>query len=326
MSRVAVLGAGAWGQALAIQATRAGHAVTLHARRPAHLADRDGRSGRLPGTTLPDAIALRPLGPDTGPVIGVDLVLAALPVAHLRAGLAALGDEGAPIVLCCKGLETSTEALPSEIAAAARPGWPTAVLSGPNFAHEIARGLPAASAIACSDPALAERLAASLGTARFRLYPTDDVVGVGVCGAAKNVIAIAAGVAIGASLGENARAALIARGLAEIGRLVAALGGRPETVAGLAGAGDLVLTATGAGSRNFRTGLALGRGDRANAPGAIGPDEVAEGVASAAALVARGTRAGVDLPIARAVADLVAGRLTVDGAVEALLSRAGARA
>ena len=318
MRRVAVLGAGAWGQALSLLLHAEGHAVTLHARRPEAVLDTGRRSRRLPDAILPAGLAVAPLAEPSDAA----LVLVAVPVAHLRATLAATGRSHAPLVLCCKGMEAATEALPAEIAAACHPGRPVALLSGPNFAHEIARGLPAAAVLAAATRALAEDCAAIVGTTRFRLYPSDDPIGVGVCGAAKNVMAIAAGVAIGAGLGENARAALIARGLAETGRLAQALGGRADTVAGLAGAGDLVLTATGTASRNTRRGLAIGRGDPD--PGHRA-DEVAEGVATAAPLLARGTRAGVDLPITASVASLLAGSLTVDGAVDRLLSRTGAR-
>ena len=322
MSSVAVLGAGAWGQALALLADGEGHAVTLHARRPDALLDGRRGSRRLPDAIIPARLTIASLAdaPDA------DLILVAVPVAHLRATLAVIGndagpsvgDDAAPLVLCCKGMEVATEALPAEIAASCCPTRPIALLSGPNFAHEIARGLPSAVVLAAPTLSLAAYCGSIIGTTRFRVYPSDDPVGVGVCGAAKNVIAIAAGVAIGAALGENARAALIARGLAETGRLARALGGRADTVAGLAGLGDLVLTATGAGSRNYRTGLAIGRGNRA---ATFVTDEVAEGVATAAPLLARGTRAGVDLPITSAVAALLAGRLTVAGAVEKLSSR-----
>ena len=187
------------------------------------------------------------------------------------------------------------------------------MLTGPNFASGIAAGLPAAAVLAASDPALRAKLTGLLGTASFRLYGNDDPVGAQLGGAAKNVIAIAAGVVTGAGLGENARAALITRGLAELSRLIVAQGGRAETAAGLSGLGDLVLTCTGAGSRNFAFGVALGRGVAPSGSGVV------EGVATAPALVARACE--VELPVCAAVTDLLAGRLSVEGALQRLLAR-----
>ena len=211
-------------------------------------------------------------------------------------------------MLCAKGVEQTTLRLPLEVASDVRPGTPAAVLTGPNFAHEIAAGLPAAAVVAASDTGLREAIAALLGTPSFRLYGNDDPIGAQVGGAAKNVIAIAAGAVIGAGLGENARAALITRGLAELARLAMALGGRPETVMGLSGLGDLLLTCTGPTSRNYSLGLALGRGEQL-ADVLAARSAVTEGVATAPALVARA--AGVDLPICAAVAALLAGRTTL---------------
>ena len=296
MSSIAIVGAGAWGCALADQATRAGATVTLWARDPAR--------ARLPATT-------------TLPGPGHDAILLAIPMQHLRDVLARFRP-AAPVVMCAKGIETGTGHLPLELLEALHPGTPAAVLTGPNFAGEIAAGLPAAAVVATADPVLRTTIIGLLATANYRLYGNDDPLGAQLGGAAKNVIAIAAGIVAGAGLGENARAALITRGLAELTRCVTALGGRAETVAGLSGLGDLLLTCTGAASRNYRCGLALGRGRTlaealADSPGVI------EGVATAPALLARaGT---VDLPICRAVAALLAGDLTVDGAAAALLTR-----
>ncbi|HYZ63127.1 MAG TPA: NAD(P)H-dependent glycerol-3-phosphate dehydrogenase [Acetobacteraceae bacterium] len=302
MSHLAVVGAGAWGTALAIQAARAGSHPTIWARDPARAAPR-----------IPKHIAVT--GDLPGP--GYDAILLVVPVQHLRAVLARFRPQ-APVVICAKGIEADTLALPLEILESLPPGTPCAVLTGPNFAHEIAAGLPAASVVAAIDPALRARVIALLATPAFRLYGNDDPVGASLGGAAKNVIAIAAGAVVGAGLGENARAALITRGLAELGRLVAALGGRADTVAGLSGLGDLLLTCTGPSSRNFRCGLALGRGQSlaqaiADSPGVI------EGVATAPALIARAK--GVDLPICSAVASLLAGQLTLEDAIQTLLTR-----
>jgi glycerol-3-phosphate dehydrogenase (NAD(P)+) len=313
MSSVAVIGAGAWGTALAIQAARAGNRVTLWARDPARAGAiaTSRENPRLPGVALPDAVAVTAVLPDEA-----DATLLAVPMQFVRAMLPRVPT--APLVICAKGMETGTSRLPLEIAGRSRPDLPAAVLTGPNFAHEIAAGLPAASVVAAADAALREQVARLLGTASFRLYGNDDPVGAQVGGAAKNVIAIAAGAVIGAGLGENARAALITRGLAELGRLAVALGGRAETVAGLSGLGDLLLTCTGAASRNYSLGVALGRGEHL-ADVLAARSAVTEGVATAPALVARAR--GVDMPICTAVAALLAGRTTLADAMASLLAR-----
>jgi glycerol-3-phosphate dehydrogenase (NAD(P)+) len=226
----------------------------------------------------------------------------------------------APVLICAKGVEAGSLLLPLEILMDTHPAATAGVLSGPNFAHEIARGLPAAAVVASHDSGLRALGVARLGSAGFRLYGGDDPVGAEIGGAAKNVIAIAAGAVMGAGLGENARAALITRGLAEIARLASALGGRADTVAGLSGLGDLLLTATGAGSRNTSLGMALGRGESLTDILAA-RQGVTEGVATAPALVARAAQLGVDLPICAAVADLVRGRVTVQEAVARLMAR-----
>jgi len=283
MSNVVVVGGGAWGSALAVHCTRAGLDVAL-----------------VPGRGLGDAAAGR-------------AILVAVPMQHLRGVLPRLSG-AAPLVLCCKGIETGRGRLPLEVTEEIWPGRPAAVLTGPNFAHEIAAGLPAAGVLAAADAGLRGELIALLGTPLFRLYGNDDVVGAQLGGAAKNVIAIAAGAVIGAGYGENARAALVTRGLAELSRLIVALGGRAETASGLSGMGDLVLTCTGVGSRNFAYGLALGRGERPSLE--MG---VVEGVATAPALIARAT--GVDLPICSAVADVLAGKATVKQVLAGMMSR-----
>jgi glycerol-3-phosphate dehydrogenase (NAD(P)+) len=298
-SRVAVIGGGAWGCALAIQAARAGATVMLWARTRPRLV--------LPPTVR--VVADKPRA--------ADLILLAPPTQALRDVLLATPTTG-PIVVCAKGIETTTGLLPHEIVASLRPGEKVAVLTGPNFAGEIAAGLPAAAVIAAADEALREQVATALGTASFRLYGNEDVLGAAIGGAAKNVIAIAAGAVIGAGLGENARAALVTRGLAELSRLVVALGGRAETVMGLSGLGDLLLTCTGPGSRNFSAGVALGRGDGLDAILAT-RDSVTEGVATAPALLTRAR--GVDLPICAAVADLFAKRAALSDLIARVLAR-----
>jgi len=329
MSDITVIGAGAWGIALAIQAARAGARVRLWARDPAGAADlvRQRESPRLPGARLGESVTVID---DLSHVTGIALV--AVPMQYQRGVLARLLPGTGPLVICAKGLETGTRLLPLEVVEAVRPGTQAAVLTGPNFAHEIAAGLPAASVVAASDSGLRDRVIAALSTPTFRLYGNDDPVGAQVGGAAKNVIAIAAGTVIGAGLGENARAALITRGLAELARLAVALGGRAETVMGLSGLGDLLLTCTGPASRNFSLGLALGRGEKL-AEVLAARSAVTEGVATAPALVARAAAPGppgqaqgpsaaaVDVPICTAVAALLEGRTTLRQATADLLAR-----
>lgn len=314
-ARVAVLGAGAWGTALAIQAERAGNDVTLWARDPvrAQAFARSRETPRLPGVHVPGPVRI------TGdPPPRADLFVLAVPTQHMRHVLGQLPQLSAPIAVCAKGIETGTLRLPLEIAADRMPGAPSVVLTGPNFAAEVAAGRPAAAVVAGPDPAVRGEVVRLLSTPGFRLYGNDDAIGAQIGGAAKNVIAIAAGAVIGAGLGENARAALITRGLAELSRLVLALGGRPETVMGLSGLGDLLLTCTGPASRNFSLGLALGRGETL-ASVLAARQAVTEGVTTAPALVARAE--DVDLPICRAVAALLAGRTTVAEAMSDLLAR-----
>jgi glycerol-3-phosphate dehydrogenase (NAD(P)+) len=308
MSRILILGAGAWGTALAVHAATQGHDVALWARDPSRLTH---ENPRLPGVPLPRGVRVvnRPEA--------ADATLVTIPMQHLRAVLEQVRPPGL-LVLCCKGLELATGLLPLEVAAVAMPGTPAVVLTGPNFAHEIAAGRPAASVVAGGDAALRTAIMAMLGAPAFRLYGNDDAIGAQLGGAAKNVVAIAAGAVTGAGLGENARAALITRGLAEMARLALALGGRAETVSGLSGLGDLMLTCAGPTSRNFALGLGLGQGITLGEllpPG--GP--VVEGVATAPALLVRAPH--VDLPVIRAVADLLAGRLHLPDAIKGLLSR-----
>jgi glycerol-3-phosphate dehydrogenase (NAD(P)+) len=306
--RVFVVGAGAWGIALALQAARAGHDVTLWARRPQLFAM--GANPRLPGIVLPDSMRI------TGDLeAACDGIVMAVPMQHVRAVLGAMRPS-APLLLCCKGVERETLCLPLEVAYALHPDVPAAVLTGPNFAQEIAAGQPAASVVAAKEAGLRSRFIDLLGTTSFRLYGNEDAIGAQFGGAAKNVIAIAAGALVGAGHGENARAALITRGLAEVSRLAVAQGGRAETVAGLSGLGDLVLTCTGAGSRNYAFGLSLGRGET---PPAEDNAPVVEGVATAPALVARA--AGTELPICQGVADLLAHKIGLQEAMAGILAR-----
>lgn len=315
MSDIGVIGAGAWGTALAIQAARAGRNVTLWARDAANAAaiEQTRINPRLPGIRLPGSIRVTAHLPSRAAAI-----LLAVPMQYLRGIAERLPQSNAPLVICAKGVEAGTLRLPLEVLAEVRPGQAAAVLTGPNFAREVAEGMPAAATLAGTDSAMRDHLTALLATASFRLYGNDDAIGAQVGGAAKNVIAIAAGAVIGAGLGENARAALITRSLAELRRLTVALGGRADTVMGLSGLGDLLLTCTGPSSRNFSLGVALGRGETLEAILAT-RQTVTEGVATAPALVARA--AAVDMPICAAVADLLAGRTTLTQAMTDLLAR-----
>lgn len=315
MNRVAVVGSGAWGTALAIHAARAGRRVTLVARdAPTAAAIAATRkNSRLPGAAIPASIAMTDLVPTDA-----DLLLWVVPMQALRGSLPRLRSAATPIIVCAKGVEHDTALLPLEVLRDFGITAPAGVLSGPNFAHEVAVARPAASVIACDDAALRETVLAALGTPAFRLYGNDDPIGVQLGGAAKNVIAIAAGAVTGAGLGENARAALVTRGLAELRRLVVAAGGRAETVMGLSGLGDLLLTCTGTSSRNFSLGHALGTG-RSLAETLATSAGVVEGVATADGLLARA--AGVELPICQAVAGVLSGRIELHQAIGRLLAR-----
>ncbi|RJF87716.1 NAD(P)-dependent glycerol-3-phosphate dehydrogenase [Oleomonas cavernae] len=310
--RIAIIGAGAWGTALALAALRAGRQVVLWAREAAVLESvaRDRTNPFMAGITLPPAVAVT--GALEQALAGADLVLLTTPSQHLRAmagqceGLLA---PGVPVVICAKGVEAETGLLMSEVVAAAMPGRPQAVLSGPTFAAEVARDLPTAVTVAAAGGTfdsshLAARVAVTFATTRFRPYLADDVIGVEIGGAVKNVIAIACGIAQGRALGSNARATLITRGLAELTRLAVALGARADTLSGLAGVGDLVLTCSSEQSRNFSYGKALGEGRN---PRLDEGGPVVEGAVNAASVVALAGRLGIDMPICEAVDSVLRG-------------------
>lgn len=315
MSDVAVVGAGAWGSALAIQAHRAGCKVRLVARDAAKAAAlaASRTSPQLKTVRLPEAIEVADtLGPSA------DLIVWAVPMQRLRESLHQFRPASIPLVLCMKGVEAETGWLPTEVTTDVLGPGSCAILSGPNFAEEIAHGLPAASVVGAEDADLRTAVASRLGSAMFRIYGNADPLGVQLGGAAKNVMAIAAGVVIGAGLGENARAALVTRGLAELRRLIIGLGGHADTAMGLSGLGDLMLTCTGPASRNFTLGLRLGRGESlADIQRAV--QLTVEGVATAKALVARA--GGLELPICRAVVALLEGTKSLEQVVSSLLSR-----
>ena len=318
--RIGVLGAGAWGTALAVIAERAGREVILWPRRKtqaeALAAERENRL-HLPGVRLAPAIHV---SAEQAPVFESDAVLVALPAQHLREHLAGLSwPRHIPAVICAKGIERGSLKSMPELLAELQPDAEAAVLSGPTFAGEAAAGHPTAVVIAARDPVLAESLAAALATPAFRPYASDDPLGVALGGSAKNVLAIGCGIVLGRGLGENARAALLTRGLAELQRLVAAAGGRRETAMGLSGAGDLILTATSSQSRNTSLGEALGRG-RKLAEILAERQSVAEGVESAAAVVALARRHGVEMPISQSVAAILAGG-DIDAELRRLLAR-----
>ena len=319
MAALAVLGAGAWGTALAA-ALASRHRVALWARDAAQakaIADARCNQRYLAEIPLPDAVAVT--ADFSLAVAEAGLALIATPVAGLQSVLQRFR-RPVPFVWLCKGFEQASGKLPHEIAAAARVRAPSGALSGPSFALEVARGLPCALTLASADAAFAAQAAGELHGGRLRVYHSDDLVGVEIGGAVKNVLAIAVGVCDGLGLGQNARAALITRGLAELARLGLALGARTETVMGLTGAGDLILTATGDLSRNRRVGLELARGARLDSIVA-GLGHVAEGVRSAGATLARAADCGVDMPICAAVQAVLEGRVTAQQAVERLLAR-----
>jgi glycerol-3-phosphate dehydrogenase (NAD(P)+) len=299
---VAVVGAGSWGTALAALLARSGRPVRLWARDPAVAAainQRRVNPDYLPGVELPGGIAATiDLAAATA---SAPIVFVVIPSAFCREtyrGLAAAARADAVLVSATKGLETDTLQRMTEVAAEEAPGHPLAVLSGPSFALEVARAQPTTVVVASSEPAVAERVQRVVSSETFRAYTSDDVIGVELAGALKNVIAIAAGIVTGLGYGHNTVAALITRGLAEMSRLVVALGGRADTLAGLAGLGDLVLTCTGALSRNRQVGQALGAG-RSLAEAISSTHMVAEGVRTALAACALADRAGVEMPIAR---------------------------
>lgn len=314
---IGVIGAGAWGTALATVAARAGRDVTLYARDAAHAARiaTSRINPRLPGATLAPGIAVTN---DIALAGGADIILVVTPAQHLRAALLALGPHLAkdtPVVACAKGIERGTHKFMTEIITEAAPHAVPAILSGPSFADDVALGLPTAVTLAAHDEALAAGLVQALGSATFRPYHTSDVRGVEIGGAAKNVLAIAAGIVVGRQLGASAQAALTTRGFAELARFGRALGARSETLVGLSGLGDLILSCSSPQSRNFALGLALGRGE----PKPAG--KLAEGEFTAPVLGELAAARKVDMPVSQAVAAILSGAITIEAAIEGLLTR-----
>jgi glycerol-3-phosphate dehydrogenase (NAD(P)+) len=320
---IGVVGAGAWGTALAQTMRLAGREVLIWAREPEVVAEIE--TGHTNAAFLP-GVALDPALRATGRLADVaacEVVLMVAPAQHVRAVAVELAPHlatGRPVVICAKGLEQASGKLLGEVMAEALPQAALAVLSGPSFAADVARGLPTALTLACADEALGVRLVDALGYRHFRLYRATDLIGVQLGGAVKNVLAIAAGIVEGKGLGASAHAALVARGFAELRRFGAALGARPETLMGLSGLGDLLLTCGSPQSRNMSLGRALGQGQALEA--VLGSRRsVAEGVYTAAAVARVAAESGIDMPISAAVNAIVAGGTTVDAAIEGLLSR-----
>jgi glycerol-3-phosphate dehydrogenase (NAD(P)+) len=318
-----VIGAGAWGTALAQVAGWAGLDVLLQAREPEVVESIRARrinEAFLPGVVIDDHVSVTGDLADLG---SCDLILAVPPAQHMRSTLQAFAAHhrpGVPVILCSKGIERGSLKLMTDVLAETLPAAPAAVLSGPSFAGEVARGLPSAVTLACADEALGEALMGTLSAPGFRPYLATDLIGAEVGGAIKNVLAIACGIAEGRGLGRSAHAALITRGFAEMTRMGVALGGQAETVAGLCGLGDLVLTCSSPQSRNMSLGLALGQGQTVE-QALAGKRSVAEGYESAPAVRELAARVGVDMPISLAVAALLNGETTVEAMIESLLSR-----
>jgi glycerol-3-phosphate dehydrogenase (NAD(P)+) len=318
---IIVLGAGAWGTALANLAARRGEPVLLWGRDPGRMQAiaRDRENGPyLPGVRL--APSIEPVS-DLSRVGDMDIVLAVVPTQAFREVARAarpFARAGTPWVICAKGIERASKRFLNDVLTAEIPEAISAILSGPSFAADVARGLPTAVTVAAQDEDIAEQIAERLATPSFRLYRSTDVRGVEIGGAAKNVLAIACGIAGGAGLGASAVAALIARGFAELARFGRALDARPETLMGLSGLGDLVLSCSSEQSRNFSYGLALGRGE---APQTASHGNLVEGAFTASVLIELARERGVDIPISECVAGVVAGELQINQAIEALLQR-----
>ena len=320
---IGIIGAGAWGTGLAMLARRAGRDTVLWALE-AEVAEAVNGSHEnsvyLPGAALDSGIAATT---DLAVAADADALLLAVPAQFVRATcerLAGVCAQGIPIVICAKGIEQESGALPSEIVAEVLPRAPLAVLSGPTFAAEVARDLPTAVTLACADREVGKTLSESLGTPCFRIYLSSDLIGAQIGGAAKNVLAIACGIVEGRGLGDNARAALITRGLAEVNRLGGAKGARLETLMGLSGLGDLVLTCNAMQSRNFSLGVALGKGEALE--DILGKRRsVAEGVFTASSVCALAEDHGVAMPICEAVNGILNRGQDIDLTIAALLDR-----
>ncbi len=320
---IGVIGAGAWGTALAQTLASAGRDVTLWAFEEncaAAINDRRENSHFLAGVKLNKAIRATS---DITQLGEMDAVLSVAPAQHTRAILsnfAPAARAGLPVMLCSKGIEITSGKFMSDVLAEVMPNAVPAVLSGPSFAIDVAKGLPTAVTLACEDAEIGAALLAAIAAPTFRPYLSTDVLGAEIGGAVKNVLALVCGIVLGKELGRSAHAAIIARGFAEMTRLGVAMGAQAETLTGLCGLGDLVLTCSSEQSRNMSCGLAMGRGQSLKEIMAS-RKEVTEGVASAPALKALAIRHKVDMPICTAMADIIAGEMDIDRAITALLSR-----
>ncbi|NNE80092.1 MAG: NAD(P)-dependent glycerol-3-phosphate dehydrogenase [Silicimonas sp.] len=315
MTILSVLGSGAFGTALAIVLSKTGQNVTLwsrHASQAKGMQDTRESGPRLPGFALPDTLNVT----SDSKAFGSETCLLAIPTQSLATFLTGFPkNAGQDLVACCKGVDRQTGLGPVATIQNSHPDARAAILTGPGFAVDLARGLPTAHVIASKDEAHATALQSLLTRPTLRLYRSTDVVGAELGGALKNVIALAAGMAIGAGLGDSARASVIARGFSELGRYAAAKGAKTETIQGLSGLGDLVLTCTSEKSRNFTSGIALGQGRP------IDPDTTVEGLATAPTVAKEAKSLGLDLPLLQAVSDVVEGKLDIQGAIETLLAR-----
>ena len=314
---VAVIGAGAWGTALASAAVRAGRDVTLYARSAEGAAQiaSTRKNPKLDGASLEASVDVTN---DIALAARADIILIATPAQNLREAVTAIAPhlpKATPVIASAKGIERGTHKFMTEVIAEAAPDAIPAILSGPSFADDVARGLPTAVTLATADEALASALVQALGSSTFRPYHTTDVRGVEIGGAAKNVLAIAAGIAVGRKLGASAQAALTTRGFSELTRLGRVCGARAETMAGLSGLGDLILSCSSLQSRNFTLGIALGRGE----PRPQG--KLAEGEFTAPVLIELAASQNVDMPVSNAVAAILSGAATIDEAIESLLTR-----
>jgi glycerol-3-phosphate dehydrogenase (NAD(P)+) len=320
INRIAVLGGGAWGTALALTCTRAGRSVTLWEHESGNAASLETKreSLFLPGVRLDDGIKVTR---DLAMAAHADAVLLVVPAQAMRAvctTLAKVLTVPTPLIACAKGIEHGTHKFMTEIIAECAAVAMPAILSGPSFAADVARGLPTAVTLAAADGKLAGELAQAIASASFRPYHSTDVRGVEIGGAAKNVLAIAAGIVTGRGLGASAAAALTTRGFAELVRFGKAYGAKPETMTGLSGLGDLILTCSSPQSRNFSFGVALGKGEK---PDGAAHGKLAEGAFTAPVLLEMAREKNIDMPISAAVAAVLAKKLSVDAAIGSLLTR-----
>jgi len=318
-NHIAVIGAGAWGSALALTCARAGRKVTLWEHDAANAAQLAAKreSLFLPGVRIDDGIALAGSLAEAARAEAILLVVPAQAVRAVAKTLSPLLPDGTPVIVCAKGIERGSKKFMSEVIAECAPNAVAAILSGPSFAADVARGMPTAVTLAAGDGKLAVALAQAVGSAAFRPYHSSDVRGVEIGGAAKNVLAIAAGVVSGRGLGASALAALTTRGFAELVRFGRAYGAKPETMMGLSGLGDLLLTCSSPQSRNFTFGVNLGRGQKPNAI----HGGLAEGTFTAPVLLDMARERAVDMPISSAVAALLSEKMDVDAVIESLLTR-----